>query len=241
MGTASTWLVLSPWRPRGSPDDSGNLTIDRTGASWPGARYCYQAVTDALDDDGDGIPSDCDSFSSCQAHLEFDPEATSGIYEIDPDTDGPIAPFDVYCDMESHDGGWPLVLAAGSGVDITGETGLTDIELRGDTLPCPDSDAEPPVAVLYKISEDNINAIRAASGGEIAYWVTHDVAALTRAQSYSPTPTWDAGGHWWDGSGSYRWAFGHANEENHATGEVCYDDGTGLGPHSPPHHPFHHG
>ena len=69
----------------------------------------------------------------------------SGIYEIDPDTDGPIAPFDVYCDMESHDGGWPLVLAAGSGVDITGETGLTDIELRGDTLPCPDSDAEPPV------------------------------------------------------------------------------------------------
>lgn len=33
----------------------------------------------------------------------------SGIYRIDPDGEGPIEPFDVYCDMETAGGGWMLV------------------------------------------------------------------------------------------------------------------------------------
>ena len=63
-------------------DGSGNLTIDRTGASWPGARYCYQAVIvrgpiglatalsdvvcvdfcAAVDTDADGV---CDTYDVC--------------------------------------------------------------------------------------------------------------------------------------------------------------------------------
>lgn len=34
---------------------------------------------------------------------------SSGLYEIDPDGNGPVAPFDVYCDQTTSGGGWMLV------------------------------------------------------------------------------------------------------------------------------------
>lgn len=36
--------------------------------------------------------------------------AASGVYRIDPDGEGPIAPFDVFCEMEADGGGWTLAL-----------------------------------------------------------------------------------------------------------------------------------
>nr|VFJ48758.1 MAG: Fibrinogen beta and gamma chains, C-terminal globular domain [Candidatus Kentron sp. FW]VFJ58857.1 MAG: Fibrinogen beta and gamma chains, C-terminal globular domain [Candidatus Kentron sp. FW] len=47
--------------------------------------------------------------SSCNAIKDSDPSATSGVYEIDSDGEGAIAPFDVYCDMVTDGGGWTLV------------------------------------------------------------------------------------------------------------------------------------
>ena len=86
--------------------------------------------------------------SSCASILLSDPTAQSGVYTIeDPDTGGDL---NVFCDMDSDDGGWTLVYkiaddstmrgtgvinAAGlSGVDgqlnSTGSGKLSDVAIR---------------------------------------------------------------------------------------------------------------
>ncbi|HTU62892.1 MAG TPA: fibrinogen-like YCDxxxxGGGW domain-containing protein, partial [Polyangiales bacterium] len=45
----------------------------------------------------------------CRELLFTAPATTSGVYTIDPDGSGAIAPFSVYCDMSAHGGGWTLI------------------------------------------------------------------------------------------------------------------------------------
>ncbi|MBM4345456.1 MAG: VCBS repeat-containing protein [Deltaproteobacteria bacterium] len=48
-----------------------------------------------------------DSVASCKAALQANPSAQDGVYAIDPDGAGPIAPANLFCDMKN--GGWTLV------------------------------------------------------------------------------------------------------------------------------------
>ena len=47
-------------------------------------------------------------YASCRDHLAAG-ETVSGIYEVDPDGFGGAAPYEVYCDMATQDGGWTLI------------------------------------------------------------------------------------------------------------------------------------
>ncbi|MFL5349842.1 MAG: fibrinogen-like YCDxxxxGGGW domain-containing protein [Hyalangium sp.] len=60
-------------------------------------------------DDGKG--GECNS-RSCLELKQKDPSLPSGRYTVDPDKEGPIAPFEVYCEMEKDGGGWTLALVS---------------------------------------------------------------------------------------------------------------------------------
>jgi hypothetical protein len=49
---------------------------------------------------------------SCKAIKAKYPTDKSGAFRIDPDGDGPGAPFDVFCEMSADAGGWTLALKA---------------------------------------------------------------------------------------------------------------------------------
>ena len=95
----------------------------------------------------------------------------SGTYFIQPS--GTSAPFEAFCEMVNHGGGWTLVMAAGKGRD------LTPSSTRGEFLPFPLAfPEEPPANDMKKMSDDLINKIRVdndamgMAANNIGYWVT---------------------------------------------------------------------
>ena len=65
------------------------------------------------DANGNGLGDVCDShYLSCMDILENGSSVGDGIYEIDPDGDGPNKSYKVYCDMTHDGGGWTLVVVS---------------------------------------------------------------------------------------------------------------------------------
>ncbi|MEZ4263202.1 MAG: fibrinogen-like YCDxxxxGGGW domain-containing protein [Polyangiaceae bacterium] len=53
--------------------------------------------------------------TSCKTLLAARPGIASGVYTIDVDGPGALAPFDAYCDMSFREGGWTMVLSTANG------------------------------------------------------------------------------------------------------------------------------
>ena len=87
---------------QGSDDCSLDASCDNT----PGGFTCI--CNDGFFGDG----RNCQRPRSCADLLAFDSAAGTGIHRIDPDEAGPLAPFDVFCDMEREGGGWTLILVS---------------------------------------------------------------------------------------------------------------------------------
>lgn len=59
---------------------------------------------------------------SCQAILGSGGSTGDGVYTIDADGNGPIAPFEVYCDMTTQGGGWTLIANHKDGLEVVKES-----------------------------------------------------------------------------------------------------------------------
>lgn len=95
-----------------------------------------------------GAPAAASDPTSCKAIKFANPSAPSGIYTIDPDDAGPIAPVLVNCEMVVDGGGWTLGVKSWYGGGVIGNAGA--VGTVGDGLA---HKGNP-----YKLSDDVIRA-----------------------------------------------------------------------------------
>ncbi|MFH1723779.1 MAG: thrombospondin type 3 repeat-containing protein, partial [Elusimicrobiota bacterium] len=155
---------------------------------------------------------------------------TSGVYTIDPDGDGPNAPFETYCEMDLEGGGWTLLANMNSGHCAEGLTmgsnqlnSLTDIYFTNK---------------LGEMDHRQFLLTRSNSGTEAFRFVmTFDSEKSLKERFYTMRVSgekvdwvaYDQGGAQFTGTvGSHRFSnnSGHSISDWYSRGNVSGDDGS---------------
>jgi alpha-tubulin suppressor-like RCC1 family protein len=89
---------------------------------------------------------------SCKAWLTAKPTSVSGVYTIDPDDNGPIAAFKVFCDMTTAGGGWTVIEKSPYGNPV-GRALFNDVPVSEDS----------PELSRHRLSKARMTALKAIS------------------------------------------------------------------------------
>jgi len=95
----------------------GVVSVDYTDFGGETFAYAFGAAATAPSEP-DGSGAEAASATCAQLHADH-PELDSGRYWVDPDGDGGVDPFEVWCEMNAQDGGWTLFAHHSDGASIT--------------------------------------------------------------------------------------------------------------------------
>jgi alpha-tubulin suppressor-like RCC1 family protein len=90
--------------------------------------------------------------TSCKNWLAANPAASSGVYTIDPDGNGPVVAFKVFCDMTTAGGGWTVIEKSPYGNSIS----------RAFYSDAPVSEGSPELS-RHRLSKARMTALKAIS------------------------------------------------------------------------------
>jgi hypothetical protein len=140
-----------------------------------------------VEDTRDAAPPPVPTYASCAALLAAEPSATSGVYSLDPDGAGPIAPFTTFCEMTEDGGGWTLALK----LDGAKKTFVYDSPLwtNSDTLNPSESLLDNVEAKLASFSTMPFTSLRVGmlSGG-VRRWIRISVAGASLRAVFAGGP-----------------------------------------------------
>ncbi len=207
-------------------------------------------------------------YKSCLDILNNGASNGDGVYTIKPDG---MSYTKVYCDMTNNEGGWTLVLSVGMGKEIIHTVlrraeDSDRLATLGPNQPSANmlykfSDAEINKIKTTQDAQIGYWVVTPGNGdsgeGTLGAQSFHrgdcifQLATLENdisneclqqvANTFTDSPNWQMGVHWWPNREGYRWAFGYQVGDHGPLGGVCYNGGEGLGAHSGGNAPFHRG
>jgi hypothetical protein len=134
-------------------DEAGALVYDSSAET---LRVCTGSAWRTLYTSTEGSAA-TNPGTSCKSLHAAQPTLPTGRYWIDPDGPAGAAPYEAYCNMADHGGGWTLVARFTNGC-------MTDMRAAAGTLTAPDQPA------CAKLSDVAINALRTSAGADGVFW-----------------------------------------------------------------------